>query len=441
MRRGMLAALLAAGMALGGLVSAGAENAPTEDLAVEQFVALVLEHSRDIEKAEQSVQDALEEMDVRTSLEGSSVSVSGGLGYVPPSGSFGAQWGAGADASLSVPILPQVSLSGRIDDALTGSVSLSLKPFALGLADPAKEESYLKALVKLTYTRAQTALEAEKSALDLLARRKDRVKAQEDLDYREDSYHVVSERYALEDATHDEYIEAGSQLSTARRSALEAEKRLLDAQKDVKLLLGPDVEAVAIGEVSLEQLLGMIDARRGTADDLSSAGKAGSQNLEELEIGLDRLEADLERTWLWRPNLSISAGASVPLESFQATVSLSFSLSDLKTEERDDLKETIADQREDISLERYSLEVEGEIQKKSVATAEYALEVALTEVDQNRLTVAESEVLHEQGYLTDLELRQSRLALRAAEISAFSSACDLYYALGELILLYQGEME
>jgi hypothetical protein len=167
-------------------------------------------------------------------------------------------------------------------------------------------------------------------------------------------------------------------------------------------------------------------------------GGLSSQTLEQLSIELERLRADLEKTWLWRPNLNLSVSASVPLEDFQASVSLSFSPNDLKNDERSDLAEAVQEKLDDISTERFSLEVERDIQTRSVSMAEQVLAMNRVELEQAQISLDEASLLFQQGFLTEIELSQTTLSVKAAEIRAFSAAYDLYQILGELLFLYRG---
>jgi outer membrane protein TolC len=60
------------------------------------------------------------------------------------------------------------------------------------------------------------------------------------------------------------------------------------------------------------------------------------------------------------------------------------------------------------------------------------------ELEQAQISLDEASLLFQQGFLTEIELSQTTLSAKAAEIRAFSAAYDLYQILGELLFLYRG---
>ncbi len=419
MKRAILAVVLVSCFSL---MNLGAET--TVNLS--ELVSLVLANNRDVLKAARSLEKAADALKVQTSLENTRINLDGSLRYGPPADLSG-------DASISIPILPQISVGGKVNTEGTGSLSLSLKPFAAGLKDPADEEAFLKAELELTYTRQQAALNAEKAAFNLLLCRMEKDQAEEELRYEEQRFEVMEQRYRMEEATYEEYQEAASLLSSARKNIFNAEKNLLNARKDLRLMLGPETEMVEIGAIEPDNLLTMIEDRKGKLERSTIDYELISQSLERLEIELGRLQADLRQTWLWKPDLSLSVGAGVPLEDFQATLSFSFSPADIRGDERRDLEEAIQDKLDDISAERFSLEIERDIQTRSVSMAEEVLAMDQAEMEQARLSLSESELLFRQGHLTKIELEKTRLQLSVTAIRTFASARDLFNALGELL--------
>jgi outer membrane protein TolC len=400
-----------------------------------ELVSLVLTNNRDVLKAARSLEKAANALKVRTSLENTRINLNGSLRYGPagPSEPGENETILSGDAGISIPIFPQISVGGKVNTEGTGSLSLSLKPFASGLKEPADEETFLKAELELRYTRQQAALNAEKAAFNLLLRRMEKDQAEEELRYEEQRFEVMEQRYRMEDATYEEYQEAANLLSSARKGIFNAEKNLLNARKDLQLMLGPETGMVEIGFIEPDNLLSMIEDRKGKLGRSTIDYELISQSLERLEIELERLQADLRETWLWKPDLSLSVGAGVPLEDFQATLSLSFSPADIRSDERCDLEEAIQDKLDDISAERFSLEIERDIQTRSVSMAEEVLAMDQAEMEQARLSLNESELLFRQGRLTKLELEKIRLQLNAADIRYFAAARDLFNALGELL--------
>ena len=434
-----------------GICFTGFSEAQT--VSLDEFVELVLANNRGIQNAERSVRDAEGELSGWLSLENTRFDVSGSLRYLPPmeegagglSDPSGGQPGGestqegqttlSGEVSVSVPIIPQVSVSGRLNDEGNGSVSLSLKPFATGIEDPGAEEAYRKAVLQLVDLRSRTVYDAEEAGLSLLMREAEWELVKEELSYEEKSYVVVKQRYEIGDATYDELQDASGSVSTARKDALTAERNVLSARKDVQLLLGPGVEEIEIASLGLVELLGMIEERKAEAG--ASGGEVSSLKLEQLAAELDRLRSDLAALWVWRPALSVSASVSVPFEDAQGSVSLSFSPSDLRNEERRELEETIEDKLYDISTERFSLGVELDLQERSVSVSEEIVESEGVVLEQGRLSMEEAELLYEQGELTELELEQELLRLKGTENRMFSSAADLYRSLGDLLYLYQ----
>ncbi len=422
------------------LISAAA-SAPAETVNLDEAIDIILEYNPDVSDAVENIRNAEENIPSVLSIEKSRLGVSGSYAadLVPDETAFpgtgGGEGSLSASANLSVPILPQLSVSGRINDRASGEVSLSLSPFALPNVSPQQQAAYEKALVSLEYTARSVAFSAENTILSYLAEADALIYAEKQLLIAEKSYDLTKLSYDLGESTFTEVQDAASNLSSKRQQLITARKSRLEAEKNLKLLFGPGRETPQIAQITSGELARRI-AGRMEAVDAKKGSAPYSSAVENYSIDLKRLQAELDRTWGWRPDLSVGSSLSFPGGDFSLSASLSISPSDFKGGERADLEEAIEALQDDIATEHYVLDLEKELKMGSIEIALEALDAAGLQLEQARTLFEEEKILAAEGERTELELLKAEANVIAAENTVFQQSAAVLRAQNDYLLLF-----
>lgn len=360
-------------------------------------------------------------------------------------------------ATLTIPIIPQLSLSAganvtapittdtpaeEIESSVDGNLSITLSPFTPMRDGYRETEAHKKALVQLEYIEEETVQTARSAALALVSSQMNLSLAGQRYELEMAEEEVARKRYELGEQSFAELQTASTELSDARKRYLDAQRALLSGQKQLYQILGPEVGELEIAEASIEDLLGMIAELQRRLDDLANRDPM-SLALKNTEIELAALYQQLSETPLYQPDLTLAANTNFPAENseipfspIRGTISLSFSLQQINDEERNDIEEDIENKMLDVSTEILGLSLEVKMLQHSVSIAKEAMEVSTSDYENAETDLNETVFLHERGESTDTELWEAELNVLSAEIALFSSARDLYGALGDLMLLY-----
>ena len=409
-------------------------------MTVGDVAAYAVEHSREIKSSADKVIEAREALDSVFSLENSSLSLGGGYNYNPSSPSQPSS--VNVDGSVSVPIIPEVSLSASLKDTIgdglnpSGSFRITYSPFADTKADWRDWETFRKAEIALAALREATPLDAEVAALGLIRGQLNLQFAERSMELEEQKYDIAKKRFELNDITSTDLEDSRSEFGGARQNYYDAQKSLLSLKKTLYQLIGPDLGDVGIDELSVDEVLLMVESRE---KELSAAreGSAATVNLLNRAVELEALRQQLSETRVFQPSLSVSA--NVNYFDFKAGTSVSITLSpnQFGREERADISEAIADKELDLNLEQANLDLELRMLEQSISVAREALDISLNDYENALIQYKETEFLLRQGERTAVELNESNLSLFSAQIRLYSSATDLYRNLGDLLLLYR----
>ena len=421
-----------------------------KEQSIAEIAARAQAQNFEVQKAERAVIKAGKDLTGDSILKTSSVAIEGGYHYLPE-GSIPPPRGFSGEASLSVPILNQLSLGGEISlgqlRGLEGEISLSAHPFEAKRTTYEEQESFGKALVHLSYLKRKIYLEAEALALTVLSSNQERVLARASFELEQKKYELVRKQQELGEASFQDVQDQLIVLTSAQQSIFDMESRYAGDWKDLQLLFTSGEGEVSVKSLSLQALLELIEKREQRLEELqtaeASAGAsgettagAGSERLENLKLELQALQTELQRTPVWRPDVDISASLGLPGPSFTVSAGLSFSPSELRQDERDELKQDIAEKLIDIKTEVFSHKLQRDLTKQSISIAEQALTSALIRKKAAEVSLEEGGLLFQQGRRHSLELEQLTLNLRRAEIQRFKAAANLYKAQAETLKLF-----
>ncbi len=427
------------------------ELSQARSLSIEEIALRVQAENPQVLKALRTLNNAEQALAGESRLLESRLTLEAAYGTAKEqAGSTGSSGGAGdaavsGQAGITIPLLEQLSVGGTVTakegPEIEGELSLSITPFAAGDPNYVEEEAYGKALIAWQTLRQQSYFDAEQAVLAYLIARMEFELAESTLELEQKLYETVQKELELGEASFEELQDQLGELTAARKNLYLVESQALNAWKELQLLFDPDSGEIKPAPVSLEQLERLIDEREQQIAEVA-AEQPSSETLEYLELEFAALQAELEATPLWRPDFNLSGSMGLPDPSdFNISASLSFSPSDIKDDEREDLEEAIGEKLVDIQIEQFDLSLQRQLIEQSISVAEQAYQAAILAREQASLTLQESELLYQQGERTIFELEQARLSLASAEIDSFASAADLYQAQADLLMLYVAETE
>jgi len=368
-------------------------------------------------------------------------------------------WSGSMD--LSIPVLPQITLGTGFTIPLfdmeeeefpefadeeedikdiTGTVSITLNPFAQKKNTLQTNEGYQKALKQVMYLENSIFYEVESATFDLLLAFKERDAAKQTMELKGREYEIVQEQYTIDDdTTIDDVADAADSYTGARQEYFTAEQSLLSSKQRFFTTLGIDSTEIIIKGISAETLNELVRQRTVYLERAASL-QAASLNLENLQTELKTLEGELKQTWAYRPDFSLSASLDVPTTQFGATISYSISPQDFKTEERKTLQENVEAKKQDIALELFRLDLEKEMTLSNVETFQEMAVLERSALDNARTTLQETQLLYEEGERTALELEQAEVSLLSSNIKYLSTLSSLYQAQAEVLRLFPTTM-
>ncbi len=427
---------------LAAVVAASSLNAETVSMEDAAAKASVL--NNEVIKAGTAAEKAKEDIPDIITLKNSTLSLQGGYGVYSDtssgsSGTIQTEDALSGSAVLSLPVISQLSLGGsfaaQASGKLSGKLSLTLSPFAESPETYTAEKTYKTALVTLKYLKQKTYYAAENAVLTVILADRERLFAQDTYELEAKKLDLYQKQLALDAVTFQEVQDQLATVTAAAKDLYNKETSYLSAWKTLQLLFTANDGEIAVQNVSFDELASLIDQRKARLASFENEHPS-SQSLEILNTELEALKAQLAATPVWRPSLSANASVSLPSPSVSVGVSLTFSPSQIKTDDRKDLEDSISEKIMDIKTETFALEIQKKMLLKNIAIAEQALASAKLSWKKADLALKETELLHSQGKRTDLELEQERLNLRSAEIQSFSSASALYAALSEYLMLF-----
>ncbi len=346
-------------------------------------------------------------------------------------------------STVSIPILDQLTLGGSItakeSQELSGNATLTAKPFAAPTPVWTTETVHAKAVITWEYQRRQTYYDAETKALEYLAADMKQIQSRADFDLETRISDVMQAKLKLGEATFDELQEQLSALTDARKALYSAESAKVSTWKNLRQLFNPESEPFSPAPLPLPEMEDRIAQRSSLLTQITSEGKLRpvSALMSSLKLDLQSLGKELQATPAWRPDLSITGTLGLP-DTTKSSVglTLSFAPSDIKKDERQNIKDQRADTMADIQMEQYNLELQRQLLERGIEITRQAFEAAKVVRTQADLTLRETELLYTQGDRTVFERDKARLALQNADLECFSSAVDWYAALGEMLALF-----
>jgi hypothetical protein len=416
----------------------GQDPQPTVTLPVEEIARQVQSRNLELFKATRNVERARLDLIGEPEWMDSSLSVSSGYG-----GGFRSGWYAQSSATLR--LFPQLSATASVAVEEPGvfgeALSLTVEPFEPARRTYSEEKTLGSALVRERYLKRQLYLDAEQAAFTLLISDMERDLARRSEELEQRYYELVQRRQEVGESSFQDVQDQLLDLIKARQDVFAREQGYLGAWRNLQLLFAPSEERIAVAPLPVEELLDLV-ARRSAEVERYEDVEPVTETLENLRLELAALEAELEATPAWRPEVSLSTGVSLPYaypDSHSVGVSLSFSPNQIKRDEREELREDIEVKRMEITAETSAAVLQKSLELQNISLVEQALASARLQAERDAVALREGELLFQQGRRTTLELEQLRLNLERARIQAYKSAVEVYRVSGVYLLLFADE--
>ncbi|MFW5827143.1 MAG: hypothetical protein ACOCU4_03580, partial [Alkalispirochaeta sp.] len=230
-------------------------------------------------------------------------------------------------------------------------------------------------------------------------------------------------------------------LILARQESFRAQQQILQSETNLARLIPLADHPIRVQPLSRAELRDMVNQRLAEVNEQHQS-MAATTELLLAEVELAAQEAQLRTTTTWRPDLTLSAGISLPPDGRQPVaqggVQLRVSPSQDTRDSQRRRRNAIELQRLEVASQRSTAELERQLALQSLALEQEALEAAESQLERDQTSEDEAQMLIEQGSRTQLQLEQIRLNRRGSEIDAFQAAVDLYLTAGSYLDLVTG---
>jgi hypothetical protein len=406
------------------------------DLTLSEFVSQAVAESSAIADAEEAAEEALDALSPGYDFDALRLSLSGSGRYTPDPAPTQDPFAPSASANLSIPVIPQISLSAQVStnfETVDSSYSLSISPLASRKVTYRERKAYEMATLQLVSLAVTVPYQFEQAAYCLILAELSAATAKDKLALEESEYNVSKEQYEIGDLGWSQYNAAVDSYSSAQRGVFDAERSELSARRQLTDLVGITLGSATLVAPEIDAIESELNRRKNRIE--TEEASALSTGVITAEIELRSLEGELKATPVIEPTLSISANANLPFTSVNGSVSFTLSPAQYNGDKRDDLKHDIEDKSEDLEIEKLSLEFEINMIKRQIESAERLYATSVTSVESARIAFEEAEFLHAEGDRTDTELEEARLNLDSANQNRYKNAVNLLSVYDDLLQL------
>ena len=444
-----LALLPAAFMMLSALSFAAAEDSAFEIIAA--FEALVIENNLELASLQEQLSD-LEETCARVFLiSDSSASVSGGYSFNPSAADPSNVHGVSGSASVSIPLLPQVSLSLSATTSGSASLSVSLSPLAGLAGDTAIEQQLATLRLNVAYKQVQLRWQSRSNLLQYANAKRHMEEASATFGSRKLEYEDAEQQFRAGFNSSADLRSAADALAGASMSHIGAAQAKAAAEKNLYLLCGmSEIPGQIFGfEITAAEIGYLISGANGAYQEISAAGAVTSPSGQTLQIQKFYLEEQLRRTWGFEPGVSISLSGSLsgigsqgsqdpmPISgTAAANVSLQFSANALHFDEIKDMRGQLAGLERDLLLNQISLTIDELTAKGAFESAQLSVDMAIRHLETMNEALEQAQVDLERNDISENQYQEISRNQAMAETSYLSSLIGLYGQLGNLLQLY-----
>ncbi|MGL1890855.1 MAG: TolC family protein [Spirochaetaceae bacterium] len=395
----------------------------TEISSIEQIQQFAIESSIEYKNSQLNLEEAEEDVKGILLLDSTSLSV-----RTSNSDLENGDWGL--TTSIEIPIVEQLSITGDIDEDLSGSIGLSINPLAHSETVVRSEVSYKTAFIEVETAYLEAQNEAVSASLNWMIVRQNMKIQNKRVDLNLLLYNDDKDRYQLGDITLDQLQDSLVTWSESRKELLEINQSYKQAEKSLYSSLGVNSTEVKLNiltianiEESLKKLKADIDINQG------NFLKSSSYRLSNYSV--ESAKENFNKTWVYEPSLSADLGMTYSAEDsetsvFNASINFSITLDDFQSKKRDRAEESYKLSVREMELKRNEAELDFNQALEELESSLINSEIYRIEYDQALLLFYEGELLFKAGDYSEVELEQSHIYLEGAKNSLFNSLADEY---------------
>ncbi len=424
------------------VLAAGAFSQASKPATLDEIAAAGKENSIDYAKALLSASKA--EASIPGLIKAKSATLTTSYSYAgarTAASLSSATTAAGSSAALSVPLVDQASLSASISDDLSSKISATLKPLAHDDTRTQALIAYEKAVAAADEAGRGAGTDAVKAALKWMSLKRQLATQERSVAYREEAYRAVKAARELdpENFSLDDVSDALKEWSAARTASINLRSSEQAAATELRAFLGPAAaEGDPVQALGMDELAEALAALKDSLDGAESSGAAEGYGVKAASLDLSSAASTAKSTWLFDPDLSVSAGFSFPADGDpdpSLSVSLTLSLDDLQGDAVSRAKEELALAGRTLAMARSSQENSYNAAVAAVQAAAIAVEGQNVSLAQAAEIRAEAAFLYARGSYSELEDDQAALSLAQAEDALYQALGDEYSAWLDLAAL------
>jgi outer membrane protein TolC len=395
--------------------------------SLEDIRSYALENSLDYKKAQWEAVKAGHNLEGLFTMDETSFSASSGYDDSLE------KWSA--SAGVEVPLVDQLSVNSTVYEDNSGSVGLTFTPLSHSDDRVQNDISWQKAAAladEMAVTVENSALSAALGWMNITAQL---AVQEESVLVSETIYRDEKIRYEAGESTLDDVRDALVDWTEARTTLTGLQTQLRAKESDLITALNVNPETVELSLLSSEDLAAELEALKSSISP-EDADPVLSHAVFSSYLDMRSVEEELDDTRLFDPELNLSSDLYFgdDNKSWEASVTLSFSLQDWQSEERQELQTDLEISRQAASLAEQESRLLLQQARIALENTAQNREVAELEKEQVSDLYEEAQFLFELGEYSQAERDDAALSLESAEISLFSALADEYLAWREILL-------
>lgn len=391
--------------------------------SLEDIASYAVEHNPDYQVSRINVLRADENNAGFFKLKNTSINATGKYNE---KGAEGDYWNF--SSTLNIPIIDQLSLSGTIEDDLSGQVGILLNPLAHSDEKIQSELIYKTALINSEGERLSAEGDALSSALNWMAGKRDFEIQNKLTQLKKIIYDDDKVRYEAGEITLDDLQESLIEWSQARIDLSQKEQVYLNSESALFKVLGIGNETVEIKTLSIEEISEALETIK--TDLRPENGNPLKNNDYQVSLlNVTSAKVSERDTWIYEPDIQASANLSFDSQgeiSFSAAFSVTLSPDQIKVTDKNINSKELQIAVKEAEQSRNEAELNFKQLIESISSSRINSEISQIEVEQTEILYSEALLLHEMGEYSQIELELISLNLLQAENSYFQMLVNEY---------------
>jgi outer membrane protein TolC len=342
----------------------------------------------------------------------------------------------GGSVSVSGPVLPQLQLNASYDfDSGEGVFGVTLQPLSKGQDIASWKEAISAKGGKYAEETARVRSRAESFYISMMIALAEKEIATKRHAISETRYKGALFKFESGLLAYKSFKESIQDYQNSLQDLLKADKALIELRKNALELFGSltVLESATSWSISDEELSRRI-LELETA--LEKARNPATAELSQLETDLRKLEREQAATFAWQPRFKLSATTESDFGSVDASIGMSFSLDQIKSDEKSKLATKIRARQQDVERKRLSLDYTVRMLHIQTETLKEGIVIFQTALKLAEGALAEAQVQFNAGYLDRDSLESIRLDVQDARMVLTRARADVLNSLREQQLYY-----